>query len=206
MYARSTTIRGNPDTLDQGIAYVRDEVMPAVQGMSGCVGLSMLVDRQSGRCIVTTAWADESAMHATEDAVRSMRERAAEMFGSQPEVAEWEIGILHRRHEAPDGAWCRVTWMQGDPANIDEMLGTVRMAIIPRVDEISGFCSLSVMVDRNSGRCALAGVYDTRDALEASSATVAAMRQQFTEQMHVEVTDMAEFELVLAHLRVPETV
>ena len=40
MYARSTTVRGNPDAVDEGIAYVRDTVMPAVQQMDGCVGLS----------------------------------------------------------------------------------------------------------------------------------------------------------------------
>ena len=55
MYARSTTVRGNPDSVDEGITYVRDKVMPAVQQMDGCVGLSMLADRTSGRCIVTTA-------------------------------------------------------------------------------------------------------------------------------------------------------
>ena len=115
MYARSTTVRGDPQKLDDGIAYVRDEVMPAVQQMSGCVGLSMLCDRDSGRCIVTTAWADESAMHATEEAVRSMRERAGEMFGGPLEVQEWEIGVLHRRREAPDGACTRVTWTRATP-------------------------------------------------------------------------------------------
>ena len=30
MYARSTTVRGNPQAMDEGIAYVRDEIMPAV--------------------------------------------------------------------------------------------------------------------------------------------------------------------------------
>ena len=45
MYARSTTVRGDPQSVDDGIAYVRDEVMPAVQQMDGCIGLSMLADR-----------------------------------------------------------------------------------------------------------------------------------------------------------------
>ena len=61
MYARTTTVRGDPQAVDQGTTHVRDTVWPALQGMSGCVGMSMLADRQSGRCIVTAAWATEEA-------------------------------------------------------------------------------------------------------------------------------------------------
>ena len=65
MYARSTSIRGNLSNLDAGIAYVRDEVMSSVKQTDGCVGLSLLADRESGRCIVATSWVDEQAMRAT---------------------------------------------------------------------------------------------------------------------------------------------
>ena len=206
MYARSTTVRGDPKRLDDGIAYVRDEVMPAVQQMSGCVGLSMLCDRDSGRCIVTTAWADESAMHATEEAVRSMRERAGEMFGGPIEVNEWEIAVLHRTREAPDGACTRVTWTRGDPADMDRTIDTVRMALLPRLDDLEGFCSVSVMVNRDNGMCALAATYESRDAMMRTRESVSAMRDEFTQQLGMEVMDMAEFDLALHHLRVPETV
>ena len=49
MYARSTTVLARPGAIDAGIAYVRDEVMPALLGMSGCIGMSMLVDRVGAR-------------------------------------------------------------------------------------------------------------------------------------------------------------
>src|SRR3712207_8659341 len=48
------SIAGNPGSLDDAIAYVRDEVWPAVRDMDGCVGLSMMCDRESGRCIATS--------------------------------------------------------------------------------------------------------------------------------------------------------
>ncbi len=206
MYARSTTVRGDPQKLDDGIAYVRDEVMPALQRMSGCVGLSMLCDRDSGRCIVTSAWADESAMHATEEAVRSMRERAGEMFGGPIEVNEWEIGILHRKREAPDGACTRVTWTRGDPAEMERTIDTLRMALLPRLDDLEGFCSVSAMVNRDNGMCSLAATYESRDAMMRTREAVAAMRDEFTQQLGMDVMDIAEFELTLHHLRVPETV
>ena len=206
MYARSTTVRGDPQKIDDAIAYVRDEVMPTVQHMSGCVGLSMLCDRESGRCIIATAWADEPAMHATEESVRPMRERFAELYGGQAEVNEWEIAVLHRLHEAPDGACTRVTWTRGDPGRMDRTIDTVRMALLPRLEELDGFCSVSVMVNRDNGMCALAATYANREAMHGTREAVAKMRDEFTQQLEMDVMDIAEFDLALAHLRVPETV
>ena len=49
MYARSTTFQARPGSIDEGIAFVRDEVMPDLMAMEGCTGLSMICDRESGR-------------------------------------------------------------------------------------------------------------------------------------------------------------
>jgi hypothetical protein len=206
MYARSNTVRGDPQRIDDAIAHVRDEVMPAMQRMSGCVGLSMLCDRESGRSIVTTAWADDTAMHASEEAVGSMRNRAMEIAGGDVDVAEWEIAILHRMREAPDGACTRVTWTRADTADMDRIADTVRMALLPRLEDLDGFCSVSMMMNRQTGMCALAATYESREAMDRTRDAVSAMRSQFTQELGMEVTEIAEFDLVLAHLRVPETV
>ena len=143
MFARSTTVRGNPLSMDDAIAYVRDEVMPAVQQMDGCIGLSMLCDRDTGRCIATTAWETEEAMHDSESGVHDLRMRMAEMMGGRPEIQEWEIAVMHRMREAPEGACARVTWARGDPALIDDRMSTMRTAMLPRVEELPGFCSVA---------------------------------------------------------------
>ena len=110
MYARSTTIHGDPGSVDAATAFVRDEVMPAVRSMDGCVGLSMLADRATGHCIVTTSWRDEAALRSSEDGVRSAAERTVEILGGRPKLQEWEIAAMHRVHEAQHGAASRVTW------------------------------------------------------------------------------------------------
>ncbi len=84
VYARSTTIQAQSECIDTGIAHVRDVVMPALQGMDGCIGVSLLVDRQSGRCIATSAWETAEAMHASREQVTPIRDRCAEMFGGTP--------------------------------------------------------------------------------------------------------------------------
>ena len=206
MWARSTTITGNPQQMDEGMAYVRDTVMPEVQAMSGCVGLSMLGDRTTGRCIVTTAWADESSMHATEGMVHDLRARAAELMSGRPEVREWEIALLHRARDTPEGAFCRVVWTTGDPGGLDEMSSTFRMSLIPRIEENSGFCSTSLLIDRNSGMSATAVVFTDRQAADETWAANQSGREEMMRRAGREITDIGEFEVLLAHLRVPETV
>jgi hypothetical protein len=206
MYARSTTIRGNPQVMDNGTAYIRDTVLAAVEQMEGAVGLSMLCDRQTGRCIVTSSWADAEAMRASADGVQPLRRKAAEVMGGDAEVQEWEIAVLHRMHGTHNGACARVIWTQGDPAQMDRMLDAFRMALIPRIEELPGFCSVSVMVDRVSGRAATTVTYDSRESMKEAEGRGMAMREEFASQMGMEVTEVAAFDLLLAHLRVPETV
>jgi quinol monooxygenase YgiN len=206
MYARSTTVHGNPAALEVGIAYVREAVIPAVREMDGCVGLSMLADRASGRCIITTAWADAEAMSRSAPLVRGIRDRTAEILVGQPEVQEWEIAILHRQYETRDGACTRVVWTKGDPAQLDRMIEAFRETMIPHMEELPGFCSVSVMVDRESGCHATAITYENHTAMESGMEQAVAMRKEFSRGMGIQLMDAASFDLVLAHLRVPETV
>lgn len=206
VYARSTTFRGDPDDLDAGIAFVRTEVMPAVQKMEGCIGLSMLVDRETGGSIVTSSWEDQKSMRATEQTVATMRDRAAQLFGSRPEVREWEITTLHRLRPVPQGACARVTWMQSDPASTDQLLELFRTVVLPQIEDLPGFCSVSMLVDRASGRSATATTYESRAALEGSRDAGADLRGAAASATSAEIVDVAEFEVALAHLRVPETV
>ena len=206
MYARTNTIMADPQAVDAGIANVRDEVMPLVQGMDGCIGLSMLADRDTGRCIVTTAWRTEEAMHASEEGIRASRERAAQIFGEMPTVAEWEIAVLHRMHETGDGARTRVIWGHTEPGHLDDLLSTFRMTVMPRMEELPGFASCNLMVDRGSGSIALAVNYDRPETMQQANDRAANLRREGSAAMGMEIDEVAEFDLVLAHLRVPETV
>ena len=205
MYARSTTIQADPQLMDAGLAVVRDEVMPALMTMPGFVGLSMLCDRMSGRCIVTSSWDSEESMHASESAVHELRARASEaMGGSQPEVGEWEIAMMHRMHDGHDDCVTRVIWGESDPARAEENLSTMRMAVLSKMEELPGFCSMSLFVNRDTGRSAMATTYDSRDLMQQATDRAMEIRRETTEATGVRVTDVAEFDLVLHHLRVPE--
>jgi heme-degrading monooxygenase HmoA len=206
VYARSTTIQAQTSSIGEGIAHVRDEVMPAIQGIEGYVGLSMLVDRQSGRCIATSAWQSEEAMRASDNQLTPIRARAAEILGGTPEVDEWEIVALHRDHPSRGGASVRATWTQIEPARMDRAIDVFKMASLPAVEELTGFCSASLMVQRTSGRAVVSVTYDNLEAMQQNRDEAAVVRTAQAKEAGMEVLDVGEFELAVAHLRVPEMV
>ena len=204
MYARSTTIQAQMSSIDAGIAHVRDEVMPTIQGIEGCIGLSMLVDRKSGRCIATSAWQSEQSMRASEEQLRPIRDRAAEILGGSPQVDEWEIAVLHRDHRSRDGACVRATWTQVEPAQLDRAIDVFKLASLPAIEQLEGFCSASLMVNRASGRAVASVTYDSVDAMQRNRDEATTVRAAATQEAGLEVLDVCEFELAVAHLRVPE--
>lgn len=205
MYARSTSIRARRDSIEEGIGLVRDEVMPVLIEMEGCIGLSMLVDPLSGRCVATSAWRDEELMRASDEELGPLRDRLAVMVhGGQPEVEEWEIALLHRDHTSGPGAWVRATWVQIDPAGLDRAVEVYRSRVLPAVEALDGFCSVSLLISRSTGRSVSSVTFDSQDALERSREPAASIRESGTREAEAIVLDVCEFELALAHLRVPE--
>ena len=204
MYARSTTVKAQPAKIDLGIAQVRDHVLPRVTAMPGCIGLSMMVDRTSGECIVTTAWETEEAMQASAEGVRSMRDETTEMVSGTSAVQEWEIAVVHRDHQAGDGSFSRSTWLSTDPSNVDHALDVYRMAVLPKLEEMQGFCSASMLIDRANGMAVGTVAFDSRAALDASRAAGEAIRAAASKEIGAKVLDVHEYELALAHLHVPE--
>ena len=204
MYARTTTLDTEPGALDEGLTYIRDEVFGAVTSMPGCIGMSVVADRDGGRCIATSAWESEDAMRATDAAVSPLRAQAAELFGGAPQVEEWEIALLHRDHPAGDGACVRSTWIQGDPADLDRSIDVFKLTAMPAIQEYDGFCSASLLVNRRTGHSLVTVAYDSRKALERSRERSKTVRERTVNEMNASVLEVRDFDLVMAHLHVPE--
>jgi heme-degrading monooxygenase HmoA len=207
MYARSTTVQGDPQAVDEVIAHVRDEAMPLVEGMDGFVGLSLLCDRETGRCIITTSWATEEAMRAGAESVRASRARTAEISGDpRPEVQEWEVAAMHRVRGTGDGACARVIWSRGQTGQVDRVLEAWRTTIPPQLEQMPGFCAVSTLLDRDTARAVSAVAYESREAMQRSAEQALVVRDRFAASQNFEISDVAEYDVVLAHLRIPETV
>ena len=206
MFARSTNVHGQPAMTEAGIRHVRDVVMPQVRGMSGCVGISLLADRTK-RSVHR-----DDGVGVRGGPARVCRHRRPdpsprrEEFGGEVTLDEWEVAYVHRSHHAGDGACARVTWTEADPEAIDRVVEAFRMSIMPRVEQLDGFCSASLMIDRARGRSCVTASYDSTEAMAHAADTAMGLRADLVQETGMRVMEVAEFELALAHLDVPELV
>jgi len=207
VHARSTTISAQRNAIDTGIAYVNDEVVPALMEVPGCVGLSLIVDRPTGHCIATSSWESADAMTASEAALGPVRAGAADAFGGTIDtVDEWEIAVLHREHRSGDSACVRCTWLQVPPDDIDRAVQLYNSRVLPEIEAMSGFRSASFFIDRASGRCVSASAWTTRDKLEHSQMRLDELRATASAEAGARVIEAADFDLVIAQLRAPERI
>ena len=94
MYARVTTIQGNPDQIDEATNLVRDTIVPALQQRTGFEGYLLLADRGTGKGITITLWdseADREASGPGSEAYKEVMAKVAPLLTAEPVVENLEV-------------------------------------------------------------------------------------------------------------------
>jgi len=201
VYSRSATYKGRPESIEDGFAFLSNEAAPAIMGMPNCIGMSVIADRKTGYCVVTTAWPTTATMHASVSKIRPIRERAAKILGGAAEVEEWEVAAMHRRYTAPEAGRVRVTWLRVEPGGGDATVGDFTTAVLPALGNVRGFCGASLLLNREWGRAVISIACDSDDAVDRLPTRMLRPDGSRVGSGTIEVVD---FDLVLPHLRVPD--
>jgi hypothetical protein len=61
-----------------------------------------------------------------------------------------------------------------------------------------------LLINRSSGRAVSSTTFDSREAMERNADQAKELRNARTRELGADILDVAEFDLALAHLRVPE--
>jgi hypothetical protein len=86
----------------------------------------------------------------------------------------------------------------------DRAIDIYRMAVLPRIQEMLGFCSASFMIDREAGRVVGTVVFDNERSMTATRDDARGLREGTAGELGAMVDRVEEMELVFAHLHVPE--
>jgi len=94
-FMRFNSMQAAPDKLEDGIRFVREQVVPLLKQQAGFLGLMMGVNRENGRAYVTSAWESAAARQASDAAVRDQRRQAGQLMGGiEVSVDEYEVAFV----------------------------------------------------------------------------------------------------------------
>jgi heme-degrading monooxygenase HmoA len=83
VYARLHVLQTTPEQHDQGLEIVREQLLPWLRDSTGYRGLIRLADREAGKTLVITLWADEESLRASAEAGDQLSELTAENVGAK---------------------------------------------------------------------------------------------------------------------------
>ena len=205
MYARSTTFQAKASSIDAGIGLIRDEVH--ARG-AGHVRLHGTV--HDGRPPVRPMHRDQRLGIAGPDARQRRRDR--------PRSANGPARCSAARHSPRNGRSPSCTGtttpirapVSGPPGPMATRRDRPGNRHLPDGHHAGawrtceGFCSASMFVDRMDGRAVTSVTYDSRQAMDSSRDAAMTLRRTTARDTGVDILDVAEFDLLVAHLRVPE--
>jgi hypothetical protein len=82
VFARLHILKTTPEQHDRGLEIIQEQLLPYLRDSTGFRGLIRLDDRESGKTLVITLWADEAALQASHHAGDHFSTLAAETSGA----------------------------------------------------------------------------------------------------------------------------
>jgi heme-degrading monooxygenase HmoA len=206
MFVRATTIDAAPAKIDEGVAYVREHVVGAVDSLPGSLGLTMLADRETGTTSITTAWRTEADRAEADELLTSLRAHAVRtLHGGTPVTELFELAVIDRLRPAQTGFWSRLTRVTIDPQSVEEAIDAYTSSTVHDLRLLDGYCSAVLLVDRPGGLGVVSVTFDSRAHLEGSRTRAEEIRRTGLEKAGAQVSEVREAEVVLAGLRIPQS-
>lgn len=202
MFARSSYLHGDADHIDELVEFVATEVKPATDRLIGNLGLAMWVNRSTGDAMVTTAWADDATMRASESAVTTLRAEGASLLRGKASVERHEI--LHVDAAAPDevGDITRIVRMHCEPTTLDAHSSWSKQ-VLPAFRAVPGYRSYVVAADRSSG--AVLGISTYADGVAADVAFSATTPQRTAAvNRGISILEVTTYEVAIVGIRGPQ--
>lgn len=83
MYARISTIEGDPSKIDDAVAVLNEKIIPTLKGVKGFTAVNFMADRSTGKLVGVAFWQDQAALVGSMEAVDPMRNEVADAMGGK---------------------------------------------------------------------------------------------------------------------------
>lgn len=204
MYLRVTAFKSEPGKLEEGIAFMKNKIIPSMSKATGYLGATCIVDREKNEGAASTLWESLEAMNNAEQFGQQARSQSSEATGLEVmDVDRFEITLFEMTSPTPQvPSYTRLITAYSDPKKADKVTEMVRQ-VVPKIKEQPGFRSYAAGINRATGRGFTISNWATADQREASNTATASSRQPVADAGQMYGLQVQNFETVVADIRVP---
>jgi len=201
LHIRLSRIAAEPPALDECVSYIEREVRPALEGLRGSLGISVLADREEGAAIFGSVWASSLLMSASEETEGPLRTELAKRAGGPVTAEDYEIAIFEQEAQLRSGQAVRLTPIQVKPSQVLDVIGVVGDIAVPSLAETPGFCGALLFAHRESGRLISETVWGDPRARATAPSVAAIIRAEVPDETGGEIRAIADYSLVFSSMR-----
>lgn len=188
MYARLLTWR-HAKNIDDGVAYLREKVMPTISELKGFRGVTASADLAGDVLSVLSLWQTESDRQTSFGPLSTARREATDIVGGELSVESLEQLVAEAGPTPPrEGSWLLVRSLSMEPAEIDQNLADFKANVLPRIKASPGFQNLRVLIDRTTGTGHAGSVWsDEASMMNDATGTEGRLQAQLDRGVHVTI-------------------
>jgi heme-degrading monooxygenase HmoA len=187
VFARYTTVQGEPDKIDVTMYRIDGEIRAAVESIPGNLGFAVLADTKGNRLIGASYWDSAESLRASEQPLAPAREVAAATAGGQASFETFEVAVAFRRTIPSRGAVVRLSRWVIDPARVEDGIMLTQEEILPPVKGANGLCSFVQLVDRESGAGITVTTWENQAAAEAFASVAEHLRTRASDRVGIRI-------------------
>lgn len=197
MFVRSLYITTDPADVGPALDVIGKSVPGMMAEQPGFDGIGIFADRALGKILTGSWWETEQALKDSDANLRDRRTEMLARFVSTITTMNMEAVVYTRPASATSGGF-RLQRMAFAPGQGDRLAQTFKEVGLPRLQDVDGFRSASLLMDREHGMAGVGTFFQDMDALAASRGPHAAIRKAAFEQMKdgVQLLALEEFEVV----------
>jgi len=197
MYARTTYATGDPAQIEHCLEALRTEAPKLLLDSHGFRSFGLFADREQGKIAMGSWWQTESDRATSDSHLSQRRTELLTPFADSILIGNSEVVAFTQNPELTSAAAFRLVRFIVGPDRVDDLAGRFKQDVLPRLQDLSGFCGAAMFIDRESGTGSVGTLFADRSALVASRAPQSDARREAVRQTGIRVMCLEEFEVVL---------
>jgi hypothetical protein len=201
LHARLNVIIADPPALGECVTYIQTKARPAVEGMHGSLGLSLLTSPEPSTAVLESFWLSHDALRASEPAATALRDELARQARGTATVEQYQVAVFEQEAPVRGAEAARLTRMQVKPSAVADVIETFGDSAVPWLAETPGFRGALLFADPASGQLISQTLWHDAQARAASPSTAAIIQADLLEAAHCVIHAIDDYTLVVSSAR-----